>query len=35
MQAWESSGSRIAFSSELELNKPAPIAAPKRAAFDR
>jgi hypothetical protein len=31
---WESSGSRIAFSSELELNKPAPIAAPRHAAFD-
>jgi len=35
MQAWESSGLRIAFSSDFELNNPAPIAAPKRAAFDR
>jgi hypothetical protein len=35
MQAWESSGGRIAFSSELELNKPALTAALRRAAFDR
>jgi hypothetical protein len=35
MQDWESSGRRIAFSSELALNKPVPIAAPRRAVFDR
>src|SRR4051812_29788181 len=35
MQAWESSGSRIAFSSKLALDTPAPVAAPRRAAFDR
>src|SRR4030081_255559 len=35
IDACESSGGRIAFSFDLDLNNPAPIDAPKRAAFDR
>src|SRR6516162_6122562 len=35
IQAWASSARLIGFSSDRELNKPAPIAAPKRTDFDR